>query len=220
MQVKKDVLKIVGPKLPKGLECLSTFDQRIEDEDQIANMELVDCIIERQVAEKVSFKHVVFRNVTFSDVSFDSADIEDVLFENCDLSNSFFRGSILNRVQMINCKLVGANFTDTSFINVEISRSNGQYASFRFSHCKRFRILDSIMPYVDFQSVDFNEMFFEKTELQGGQFSGTKLNGIDFSTCDITNIGVGLEEIRGASVSSLQAVGLSGLLGISIKDAF
>lgn len=214
------VIRIDKPKIPRNLPLVTDFDVRIYDEDQVTSKLISGCKLEGQNAEMVSFKNVVFRNVTFTDVSFVRADIEDVRFENCDLSNIDLSDSILNRVQIENCKLVGANFTEASLLNVVISNSNGRYANFRFLYCKKFVIEDSIFTYSDFQSSELNEIRFLDTELQCCQFSGTKLKGVDMSTCDISNIGVGIDEIRGACVSSLQAVSLSTLLGLKIKDPF
>ena len=46
----------------------------------------------------------------------------------------------------------------------------------------------------------------------------TKLSGIDFTTDTLTGILVTLDALKGACVTSLQALELAGLLGITIKD--
>lgn len=42
------------------------------------------------------------------------------------------------------------------------------------------------------------------------------LRGVDFSTCDIEGINVGVKEIQGMKVSTAQAVELIRLLGVEI----
>ncbi len=48
--------------------------------------------------------------------------------------------------------------------------------------------------------------------------SGTKLKGVDLSSCDIEGIGVRIENLSGAVVSPLQAVSLSRLIGVVVKQ--
>ena len=49
-------------------------------------------------------------------------------------------------------------------------------------------------------------------------FRETKLNQVDFSTCDISEIMVNIEDLRGLIVTSYQAITLSTILGLKIKD--
>ena len=49
------------------------------------------------------------------------------------------------------------------------------------------------------------------------EFFQTKLKGLDFSSCDIKDIRVPIEVLKGLTVSYEQALGLSLLLGIKIK---
>jgi uncharacterized protein YjbI with pentapeptide repeats len=99
-----------------------------------------------------------------------------------------------------------------------MNKCNGRYANFRFSQCKRVRLEESILSFADFQRSEFMNVNLVNTDLQECQMSGTKLKGIDMSTCEINGIGVRIEDIKGAIISPLQAVFLSKLLGLVIKE--
>ncbi len=210
--------KILSPRIPRELALIENLEEQFEDEDQLCGKLISNCMIEDQRSEKVNFKQIIFRNVTFKNVVFSRADIEDVKFENCDLSNMDLSGSIIHRVELENCKIVGSDLSDASFQNVVMNKCNGRYANFRFSHCKRVRFKESLLSFADFQCSEFTDVSLVNTDLRECQMSGTKLKGIDMSTCDIDGIGVRIEDVKGAIISPLQAVSLARLLGVVIKD--
>ena len=67
------------------------------------------------------------------------------------------------------------------------------------------------------QESNFDDVRFEYSNLIGSQLFKTNLGGIDFTTCDITGIGVGSQDLNGIIVDEYQAIELSRLLGIIIK---
>ena len=48
--------------------------------------------------------------------------------------------------------------------------------------------------------------------------SGTKLKGIDLSSCELDGLGVTIEDLDGCIVSSEQVIAFSYLLGLIIKN--
>ena len=59
--------------------------------------------------------------------------------------------------------------------------------------------------------------FFENCDLTNGFFNKTFLGKIDLTTCDITGIDVDIPNIYGTTVTTMQALDLSRLLGLNIK---
>lgn len=45
----------------------------------------------------------------------------------------------------------------------------------------------------------------------------TNLKGIDFTSCDIEDMGVNITDVNGAIVTTMQAVSLSTILGLVVK---
>jgi len=206
------------PRLPKELIVEECSNYIFEDEDLVYEKIFEGCEIENQEADKANFKQVVFKNVVFRDDLFRGADMEDVRFENCDLSNIDLSQAILYRCEFENCKMVGANLSEAAFHNTTISRCNASYSNLRFLSCKRVEIRQSIFDFADFQSAKFVDLGFEDTSLRECQMSGSSLCGIDMRTCDIEGIGIRMEDIKGAVVTPIQAVSLSRLMGLMIKD--
>ena len=49
------------------------------------------------------------------------------------------------------------------------------------------------------------------------QMNFTSLKGIDFTSCEIEGIGVNVADVKGARVSTIQAISISSILGLIIK---
>ena len=60
-------------------------------------------------------------------------------------------------------------------------------------------------------------MILNNVNFQKSQFFKTKLNKIDFTTCNISGITVDINDLKGMIVNEYQALELSNLLGIIIR---
>lgn len=218
MKKSKKVQKIETPRFPEEMLLVEKAVKNIEDEQQIFASIFTDCTFDAEIAENVCLKETIIKNTTFHDTAFRRADIEDARFENCDLSNMDFSNASFNRVEFIDCKLLGANFGESSLRSVSICRCNAGYANFRFSHWNGVNIEESALCFTDFQFSRFIAVRLMNTDLREGQLSGTKLDGIDLSTCNISGLGVRIEDLKGVAVSPVQAVMLSGLMGVVVQE--
>ena len=63
----------------------------------------------------------------------------------------------------------------------------------------------------------FKNVKFIENNLTNSQLFKTKLKEVDFTSCNIEGITVGLEDVKGMIVNDMQALELSKLLGIIIK---
>ncbi|HKL11951.1 MAG TPA: pentapeptide repeat-containing protein [Clostridia bacterium] len=218
MKRKKKEFVILKPRLPKRSDLSNDMVESFGDEDIFYCKIFENCTIEDQNAEKVSFKQVLFRNVDFKKTILERVELEDVRFENCDLSNIELEGAIIHRAEFENCKMVGVNLSGAAIQNTVLDKCNCKYANIRFSLCKRFEARDSILDSADFQSSEMVDVRYEATSMRECQMSGTSLCGIDISTCDIEDMIVRMEDIKGAIVSPLQAVMVAGMVGVVVKD--
>ena len=66
-------------------------------------------------------------------------------------------------------------------------------------------------------NIQLNKVKFENSNLLNSAFDKTSLNNIDLTTCDISGMSIGINDIRGVEVTALQGLELAGLLGIIIK---
>ena len=93
----------------------------------------------------------------------------------------------------------------------------GKYSNFSFSKINNVNFVECNMMEVALQEVKLEKCVFENCNLTNGFFSKTFLGKIDFTTCDITNIDVDIPNIYGTTVTTMQALELSRLLGLNIK---
>ncbi|MDF2882300.1 MAG: hypothetical protein K0R54_2857 [Clostridiaceae bacterium] len=219
MTASTNNVKILRPKLSVDLSDFSLSAGDIQDDISISLKIIKDCCLANFKAVHVCFDQVLFRNVVFSNVSLQNVELTDVIFENCDLSNLDFRGSAVYRTEFKGCKLVGTNFSETTLRNVIFQECSGKYSLFRFTDCKQVIFNNSEIPSSDFGESKFLKVEFKNTYMIQCQMCGTKLKGIDFSSCQIDGMGAKAEDVYGAVVSIDQAASLSALLGLVIKKS-
>ncbi|MFR3499386.1 MAG: pentapeptide repeat-containing protein, partial [Paraclostridium bifermentans] len=65
--------------------------------------------------------------------------------------------------------------------------------------------------------VQNNKLILNSSDLNSSIFSGTPLNGVDFTTSSIDGCEVKLNDLRGATFSVAQTLELAKLMGIIIK---
>ena len=139
-------------------------------------------------------------------------------FEHCDLSNILFAESSLFRVEFISCKLVGTNLPETILNHCRMQDCNARYLNFSMSKINQAEFTTCDLRNSDFNDCKLTSIAFTNCELVEAEFSHTPLSGIDLSDSHIEGIHVNLPDIRGAIVSTHQAMDLTSLLGLVIKD--
>ncbi len=177
----------------------------------------------RAVVTEINRPYLTFRNCIFSggffiDCKFKSAQISDVRFENCDLSNVSFSGSAIHRTEFISCKLVGTNFGETTLGNVLMSDCNGHYINLSMAKMEQVKFQGCDFKGGSLHSNRFNGVAFEHCTLVESDFSHTSLKGINLSNSRIEGIQINIPDLKGARISTLQAMDLVSLLGIIIEE--
>lgn len=210
--------KISQPKLPKNLIQVKAPDKTISDELYMSLGMIDNFSFGNQIAERAAFDQVIFKDVSFQQAVFRHVELTDVRFENCDLSNADFSEAVIHRAEFIKCKIMGLNLSAAALRNVVFDKCSGDYTFFRFSDCKQVRFSECQLRYADFQECGFSKVDFYRSDLLLSQIFGTKLEGLDFSNCEIEGMGVRIEDLYGAIVSPIQAVSLSKLMGLIIKQ--
>lgn len=211
------VVKVVAPIFDDQEENSQPFEI-FAREEKVANLRFSRQILDALNKPYLSINNCVFSHTQFHDCQFKQAQITDVRFENCDLSNISFASSTFYRVEFIACKLLGTNFPETTLNHVLMEGCNGQYINLAMSKLRTARFADS-----DFRNGSFNDSklipaAFDGCQLIEADFSHTSLKGIDLRTSRISGIQLNLADLRGAMVSSLQAMDLLPLLSVTIKD--
>ncbi|MGZ2607414.1 pentapeptide repeat-containing protein [Bacteroides fragilis] len=214
---KVQPVKVVAPFLNSQSESPVPLDA-LTDQEKVSDLYFLKGTVHQIAKPYLSINNCTFKQQIFSECQFKSAQLTDVRFENCDLSNVSFAGTTFYRVEFISCKLLGTGFPEATLNHVLMDHCYGQYINLsmvkmrtvRFSHCN-FRngsLNDSkLMPAA-----------FDTCELLEADFSHTSLKGIDLRNSRIAGIQLNIADLKGAIVSSLQAIDLLPLLGVKIED--
>lgn len=211
------MIKLQKPKFVDDLEVCDDICEYIYDYETLRNKIIENksiCDIENI---KVSMDSCIFKNVDFFECDFKKIDLVDVIFENCDLSNISFRDGSLYRVEFKNCKMIGSRLEDCTIKNVLFDNVLGKYMNLSFSKFKTVYIKESQFQNSVFQQATFEKIEFEETNLEESNFHQSSLKNIDFTTCNIDSIEVGIKEIEGCTLNTMQALDLTRLMKIKIK---
>ena len=215
--VKKSVeFKPLTPNLPSQLPLVQINE--FYDEDCVKLSLIQDCAFEAQTAENIAISQVLFKNVVFNHLHWPNVKLTDTVFEQCDLSNVDFSQCFMDRVQLINCKLVGINMTEASLRNVVFDHCNAAYAVLRFLKCKKSKFHNTSFAEADLYSATLTDVNFACCNLDKIQFSGTKLAGIDLSSCQFYQLALTPEDLRGCIIAPAQAIALANIFGVVIKE--
>ena len=100
---------------------------------------------------------------------------------------------------------------------IEFMKVSARYINMSGTKINNMKIIDS-----DFSESSFIESSLKNIELMDvkfnkAEFLKTLLNGVDFSSSDITDVMFDLVSVKGMIVNQFQCVELVGLLGVCVK---
>ena len=113
---------------------------------------------------------------------------------------------------------MGTSWLENYFYHVYFEENRMNYANFSGSQMKEIAFQNCNLQEANVEEVKAKHLSLQNCNLMASSFFHTSLKDIDLTTCDIEGITVGLEEIKGTIVNPMQALDLSKLLGIVIKD--
>lgn len=218
----KSTIKITPPnlinKLNDGLDLSSLLNGK---DEEIIESSFSAQFIEGITRDNLSGYSSLLSNCIFSQCKLRKAQFSDMIFKNCDLSNIHFTGSSFTRVEFNGCKLTGTNFSECTFNQVTFNECRGEYINLSGSKLRNVLFNACILRGGAFDNALLTNTFFSSCNLIEAEFYRTSLKGIDLSSSEIAGIRILAlppNELRGAKVSTLQALELARLLGIEIED--
>ena len=168
--------------------------------------------------KNVEIKKCKFDGIIFDEVNIKFGTLEDVEFINCDLSNLSFIDSYIFRVKFNNCKLFGINFIDTTLESLIIEDSMCSMANLIGVKISNSKISDSNFKTSNINNCELKNIILDRVNFSNSDFINTKLKDINLSSCNIEEINIDLNCIKGAIISLEQTMDLIGLLGVKIKE--
>lgn len=166
------------------------------------------------------FRRCVLRHCNFRGARWKNASFQDVIFEHCDFSNARLPESFFQRVQFIGCKLVGADLVGATFRNTAFTDCQLRMSNLNTAKLNLVSLMGCDAREAALQSLpELKRVTLTDCDLTGAELLGTRLAGVDLTACRIDGVLLsGAAELRGAIVTPLQALALSRLLGIVIKE--
>ena len=184
--------------------------------------ETVDETFTGLLAIEETFDELYFQNCTFIGCqfiqsSFLSCVFEDCVFERCDLSLMVVNKSSFIEVAFKDCKCVGINWTVSGprlsprFERCNVTRSSFLERKIPELHLKNciaheVNFSNAILPWSDFSASDFEGALFNQSDLQDSTFEDAKNYAINPSE----------NNLKGATFSLPEALGLLNGLGIKL----
>lgn len=214
--------KITPPRLKVNLPAAGGLSALLAERgNELAESAFDHEIVEEVTGEFLSVSHCRIEHTLFSGCRFHKSQFSDVLFSHCDLSNIRLSGCGFHRVEFAECKLTGTDLSESIFNQVVFRGCRGEYMNLSEGKLRHLVFEDCLMRGAAFDGCQLLDTEFGGCNLSEAEFHRTPLKGIDLSACEITGIRVGsvaAGELKGAVVTSLQALELARLLGIHICD--
>lgn len=171
-----------------------------------------------ELDKNVEIKRCKFDGIIFDEVNIKFGTLEDIEFINCDLSNLSFIDTHIFRVKFKNCKLFGTNFIDTTLDNLTIEDCMCSMSNFTSVKINNSKISDSNFKTSNINNSELKNIILDRVNFSNSDFINTKLRDIDLSSCNIEEINIDLNCIKGAIISLEQTMDLIGLLGVKVKE--
>jgi uncharacterized protein YjbI with pentapeptide repeats len=160
----------------------------------------------------------LLKKITLSKSKFNKLKLLDVKIIDSNLSNLISYDANFIRVEISKSKLTGLQLLNPILEHVCIEGSNAQYLQLRFGNCHKVIFKNCDLKGSDFTGTNLTSCEFINCDLTDSEFSGAKLQGTDLRGSNLEKVHIGISEIKGAIVNTSQALYLTGILGIDIRD--
>jgi uncharacterized protein YjbI with pentapeptide repeats len=150
--------------------------------------------------------------ITFQSEDFAEADLSESSFERCS-----FRGTLLGRSRMVsvrldrselfevdaaNCLFTESKFAGTTAVDCRLlgaDFSTSSYSSFRFSRFSDVIFEECDLTEADFQGCKAVGIQFDRCQMQGSQFTQARFESGKLRECDAVSIR-GVDALRGLTI--------------------
>lgn len=212
--MKKKNNAIQTPDMPEDLEPLIINEMTHQSAYEMGR---VETSIGPVQAEHVRFNEIHMKGVIFAETHLPFSSWTDVLFEECDLSHVTFNRAQFNRVTFRDCKLAGTNFDESMMRDVQWSGCQAPYSLFNLTELQDVRFDDCFLKGANFFEANVDNIQLGASMIEDVQFTGTSLENVDLSRCPFTHIHASEQDLRGAVISSEQALSFIELFGLKVK---
>jgi uncharacterized protein YjbI with pentapeptide repeats len=173
------------------------------------------------IGKRVILQQLLLRKANLMEADLPELQASDLKLDECDLSNAQLLEASFHRFEAQNSRLTGLQAGGSFFSEVLYQGCRMDLVNFRFCEFSSVVLKDCDLRGTDFQGSTFKKVRFEHCELEGAQFRQCRVESLDFRSSNVAGL-LGVEALKGAIISSGQAVDLSPTLahalGIAVED--
>jgi uncharacterized protein YjbI with pentapeptide repeats len=197
--------RIAPPRLREQLEAASPSRQDIDDEVRLLDLALDDVDLIDLVAEHVELSGCRLTKCNLGGSDLDKLILVDIELAQCDLANARWSDAAMTRLAISSSRLTGFAGPGTSIQHATIRDSVLDFASFRFAKFVKVEFSDCRLQSADFVSADLTGTVFRRCDLTSAEFSQVKATGATFVDCtwDGTR---GIGSLAGATIANASPI--------------
>ncbi|MEH2362839.1 pentapeptide repeat-containing protein [Nostoc sp.] len=193
---------------PPNLPLYETMNKGIPDNqlyelESYQNVHLSNCQIEG--TKGVDFQYAYFDNVKSINTYFKKLTLQDVRIAKSDFANTEWEEGSLNRVEFINCRLLGFQAIKSRFKNVIFKGCQGQLSQFNSSKFE-YAIFDNcILEDSTFIESSLINVKFINCQMNNVILTDAKFKNTDFRGSNIEGLQININQLQGAVLDVFQA---------------
>jgi uncharacterized protein YjbI with pentapeptide repeats len=169
-------------------------------------------------SDDLSLEKVHLEGVTLNQVEIKEFSVLDSIFTKCSFAGAVIEQSHLVRLEIQSTRLQGIQLTELRAIDTSFFSSKLNDANFRYSKLKNVLFKSCDLNGIDFIGANLKNVVFEECDLTNSNFSQTQLDNVSFSSSKIIDMIISPEAIKEVFVDTGQALYLSSIFGLKIKD--
>ncbi len=193
---------------PPNLPSSETMDQGIPDNqlyelESYINVHLSNCQLEG--TRGVDFHYAYFDHVKTINSYFKKLTLQDVRIDKSDFANTEWEESSLNRVEFINCRLLGFKAIKSRFKDVIFKGCQGQLSQFNFSKFEHIIFENCILEDSMFIESSLTNVKFINCQMNNVILADAKFKNTDFRGSNIEGLQINISQLKGAILDPFQA---------------
>ncbi len=205
-------MKLLAPALGDTLETMTLLPQ--EDVD---NARFVGLTLDGRALPRQEFSKCMFERCTLTG-DFERCAFVDVIFDHCDLSGLRGESAAFQRVSFRSCRLMGASLALAALRNVTWKECKATYLNVSGASMQGVAFTECQLEESAWEQVTWRNLTMTDCDLTRAVFHQTALAGLDLRTDRLDGIIAAPASLRGAIVTSMQALVLARLLEMDIRD--
>jgi uncharacterized protein YjbI with pentapeptide repeats len=166
----------------------------------------------------LSLEKVLLDGVVLNQAKIGDLKVVDAIFSKCSMAGAEIELSHFTRLEIKGVRLQGIHLAQARVIDSVFISSKMDGANLRFSRLKNVLFDSCDMSNVDFVGAELKNVVFKNCVLNSANFSQAKLENVDLSGSGIENIVISSEVIKEVFVDTGQAIYLSSIFGLKIRD--